>query len=131
MVFSGLLKGLFESQGNAIAENREFNSLEAIKQREWATEENKAQREWYTSMSNSAYTRSVEDLKNAGLNPILAYSNGGAAVSSTTTTPGSAASSQGVGGDTFSSILNSLANVASAVADFLPNVNKILSKVMK
>lgn len=129
--FLDYLKGLFESQGNTIAENREYNSAEAIKQRSWASRENQLQRDWYTEMSNTAYTRSMQDLKNAGLNPILAYSNGGAAVSSTTTTPGSAGSSQGVGGDSFSSILNSLANVASAVADFLPNVNKIISKFLK
>ena len=44
-----------------------FNSTEAMKNREWQV-----------YMSSTAYQRAVEDMKKAGLNPILAFSNGGA-----------------------------------------------------
>lgn len=65
----------YTSGENALS--REFNSREAQKDRDWQER-----------MSNTSYQRVVEDLKLAGLNPILAYDNGGASTPS-----GSSASS--------------------------------------
>lgn len=48
----------------------------------WSNEESKkatdAARDYNTRMASTSYQRAVEDLKNAGLNPALAYQQGGA-----------------------------------------------------
>lgn len=68
--------GDFVGWGSARRE-REFNSAEAQKNRDWQTE-----------MSNTAHQREVADLEAAGLNPILAAGGSGAS-----TPTGSSASS--------------------------------------
>ena len=126
--FQEYLEGLLSSVGAENEVNRKFNSAEAALQREWASSETQKQRDWETEMSNSAYQRSVADLKAAGLNPILAASNGSASTPSGVVSSGSSASYNVGGGDTMSTLINALANVASSVGDILPSLLKSLSK---
>lgn len=66
---SGLAGGLFGSAGQAATNERQmsFNSYQA-----------QLQREWQEHMSSTAYVRAMTDMRNAGLNPILAANLGGA-----------------------------------------------------
>lgn len=129
--FGQYLEGLLSSVGAENEVNRQFNSAEASAARDFTAREARLNREWQERMSSSAYARAVADLKNAGLNPVLAATNGGASTPSGSAFAGSSAAYTATGGDSLSSILNSVANVASAVADFLPSGSGGLSTLMK
>lgn len=59
------------------------------KQAAFNAEQAQIQRDWQEKMANTSYQRAMEDMQKAGLNPILAYSQGGADV------PGGAAATVG------------------------------------
>lgn len=69
-----------------------YNSAEAAINREFQSQEAATNRAWQERMANTAYQRAVEDLKKAGLNPVLAALNGGAATGSGAMASGSQAS---------------------------------------
>lgn len=71
---------------------QEYNSAEAIQQRNYETE-----------MSNTAYQRAVQDMEQAGLNPVLAMSAGQAS------TPSGASASGGGGSNQLGAIANLIA----------------------
>jgi hypothetical protein len=61
----------------------DFNSNEAVKNRAYQTD-----------MSNTSYQRSMDDMRKAGLNPMLAYSQGGASTPGGSSASGVAAQTQ-------------------------------------
>lgn len=75
------------------------------------------QREWETQMSNTAYSRAIDDMKRAGLNPLLAISNGGASTPSgaSGSTSGSYSNST-AGQSSTGEAVNSLSAIARLVA---------------
>lgn len=119
------LSGLLSSVGDEAERNRTFNHDEADYNRQFQHDEAEIQRRWYEEMSNSAYQRSVADLKKAGINPILAYQQGGAQAATTGVPTGSAASHNAIGGDTISSILSGIADIVAAFSGSALNLSKL------
>lgn len=106
--FQEYLSGLLSSVGAENEANRTYNATQAA-----------INRTYQERMSNTAYQRAVADLKAAGLNPVLAYSNLNSA-----TVPSTQAASYNVGGgDTLSDIwtlIGEVGKLLSGIGSIIP-----------
>ena len=85
---------------------------------DFSASEAEKQRNWEEQMSNSAYQRSMEDMKKAGLNPAAMYSGVGGAAS----TP-SGASASSSGGGQFGNVIGGIASAVNSIGNMTSSMN--------
>lgn len=98
--------------------NRVFQQQSAERAMQFSSDEAQKNRDWQKMMSDTAYTRVVQDLKNAGLNPILAVSQGSASTPSGSSASGFSSSGSAASGVTSSGSKTDYASILSTVLNY-------------
>lgn len=113
-------------QQSSAREAMQFESAQAQLNRQFQQSSAREAMAFEERMSNTSYQRAVEDLKAAGLNPILAYQNGGASTPTGQSASGAMASGKGASGSaaqvdnaSVAQMLSSVVQSASALSGSL------------
>lgn len=113
--------------------NRDFQQASAREAMQFEADQAKISRDWQEQMSNTSYQRAMADLKAAGLNPILAYSQGGAATTSGATASGRSASGSSASGMAMSGHMANVdtSTVKDIVVQAISSVGQLASGALK
>lgn len=112
----------------AAQEQMKYQTQSAAQAMKFNAEQAQLNRDWQERMSNTAYQRAVSDLKAAGLNPVLAYTN----LSSASTPSGSSASGYAQSGAKADvDISNYLPEMLAVFGSVLSDLGKTLFSIIK
>lgn len=125
-----LLEDFGLSQEAEQVKNRYYNSAEAALARQFAAKEAQKSRDWSERMSSTAYQRAVEDMRKAGINPILAVQQGGASSPTAATAQAHAASYQVGAGDTASRLISSFAQYGQYYTAMINAINNVVGTAL-
>lgn len=108
------MTSLLRTEGTQLDKNMNYNAVQAELNRRFNAEQAQLNRDFQERMSSTSYQRAVKDLMNAGLNPILAFSHGGASTPSGSSASSNSASMSTGGGVKASDLIYLLSVISSA-----------------
>lgn len=121
-----------EMQQAAAQQQMSYQTQSAKDAMQFSADEAQKNRDWQEKMSNSAYTRAVSDLKNAGLNPVLAVgSNMGASTPAGSSAVGIAQSGSQAAVSEYNSALEVLSVLMSGITDIISSAKGLGTKRFK
>lgn len=106
--------------------NREWQEMSNAKAMQFSAEQAQKQMSFQERMSNTAYQRAIADLKAAGLNPILAYQQGGSSTPGGSSASGVSSSGSSAGGFSASGSSASSVSATGHKSDVIGLANKLI-----